>query len=370
MRIEDNYETQYKGEVVENKGQELSILLTDADKYGTDIIAMSNFFDASIQQLTYELSTNIVDGMLPSIPVADLGIISDVLNNAEMRIAGEYSYVPDFDSLPRDIVHKLKKGDFTIGESKQVDGNFRAVIMDENNVRAKDITLKQVKNDSGTLETTRSLANQVQMRQIYAKLDQIQELQSYQIDRDRDRDIIVPFLNARDYILRAQLGGSIEEKRENLKKATDELTTATNAIYTDMSTSSKHLSKLTSWPIFQRRNLIKQYIDFLTLDLQLVTKYVGVQVRIFDYLGDKTSSKLALETYQHILQNFLTKGINRKNMPIARLIHLNFLYNDKNRNWWHNFTTEMTPKLQTGFNTGDGKPVYIVSVEDVDNEIK
>lgn len=39
----------------------------------------------------------------------------------------------------------------------------------------------------------RSIGNQLQMRQIYAKLSDIEEFQTYQIERDRDRDIIVPF---------------------------------------------------------------------------------------------------------------------------------------------------------------------------------
>lgn len=49
----------------------------------------------------------------------------------------------------------------------------------------------------------RSIGNQIQMRQIYEKLSEIQELQTYQIQRDRDRDIIVPFLDARDLVLEA-----------------------------------------------------------------------------------------------------------------------------------------------------------------------
>ena len=41
------------------------------------------------------------------------------------------------------------------------------------------------------------------MRQIYAKLSEIQEFQTYQIQRDRDRDVIVPFLDARGLVLEA-----------------------------------------------------------------------------------------------------------------------------------------------------------------------
>ena len=46
--------------------------------------------------------------------------------------------------------------------------------------KRQDITLKKVINNPGTLETTRSIANQMQMKQIQDTLKGIQEMQSYQ----------------------------------------------------------------------------------------------------------------------------------------------------------------------------------------------
>ncbi|MGB4658076.1 MAG: hypothetical protein WBI07_02720 [Mobilitalea sp.] len=279
---------------------------------------------------------------------------------------GTYDYIPDFDSLPHNIRVKFDKGIYKIGESRQVDGNMRAVIIDENDVRVKDITLKRVRNDTGSFETCRSIENQLQMRQIYAKLNEIQELQTYQIKRDRDRDIITPFLNARDYILRAQTTNSLEDRREYLKKSSDELTRAINGVYTDLSTSAEYLAKMTRWPIFQKSNQIRNTIKFLTSDLQLVTKYVGVQVRVLDYLGDKDSSRMVLKGYQHIMQDFLVKGINNKGQSAARLIHLNYPYDGMNRDCWQTFSTELRSVLEVGFDAIDGqKDIYLVSLEDV-----
>ncbi|OPZ87168.1 MAG: hypothetical protein BWY74_03461 [Firmicutes bacterium ADurb.Bin419] len=245
---------------------------------------------------------------------------------------------------------------------------MRAVILDKNNVRVKDITLKRVKNNPGTVETTRSIANQLQMRQIYAKLDSIQELQSYEIDRDRDRDIVTPFLNARNYILRAQHSELMEDRKDLLKKATDKLTTAINAVYTDMRTSSEHLVKLARWPIFQRPNQIKNYMEYLTLDLQLATKFVGVQMHVFDYLGDKSGSMLTLEGYQHVINDFFTKGINHKNQSIAILIHQHYPYSENNNNYWMELATDMKPVLQAGTKSIEGKEILLVSVEGTENE--
>lgn len=355
-------------QIVESEMKELSILVTDEDKYGMDITKMSNFFEVYIQQLTSELSTNTAVDVLRNFPVADIGIINDVVRHAEVMMDGKYGYVPDFDSLPPDIKTKFQKGIYKIGESKQVDGNMRAVILDENDVRVKDITLKQVNNNPGTVETTRSIASQLQMRQIYAKLDAIQELQSYQIDRDRDRDIVTPFLNARSYILRAQHSELLEARKDCLKKATDELTTAINALYSDLSTSSEHLEKLTRWPIFQHPSQIKNYMGYLTLDLQLATKFVGVQMHVFDYLGDKAGSKLVLEGYQHVVQDFFTKSINQKNQSAAILIHQHYPYNENNRNCWMKLAADMKPVLQAGTKSIEGKEILLVSIEGTENE--
>ena len=49
--------------------------------------------------------------------------------------------------------------------------------------------------------------------------------------------MVTPFLNARDFIFQAQNKTDLEEQKLLLQKAFDQLTTATNAVYTDL----KHL---------------------------------------------------------------------------------------------------------------------------------
>jgi hypothetical protein len=239
--------------------------------------------------------------------------------------------------------------------------------LDENDVRVKDITFKWAKINPDTMGTIRNIVNQAQMKQIFAKLDAIQEFQSYQIDRDRDRDIVTPFLTARNLIVRAQTQGTLEV-RENLKKATDEIAKGLNSVYTDLSTTSMHIAKLTSRPIFQNPNQIKTYIGYLTSDLQSAAMYVGVQMHVFDYLGDKASSNLALEDYQHNLRDFFKKSINQKGESAATLIHLYYPYDKTNLNFWYNFAKDMEPVLQADLKSIEGKEIYLVSVDDVRDE--
>ena len=128
---------------MEHEKNALAILITEEDKTGRDIAKMSNFFDGYIQSLSTQIYTTSTVEIFDTVPVADLGIINEVATYAEALMQGKYGYLPDFDSLPIEIRQNLKKGIYTIGESRQVEGNMRAVILDENGVRIKDITLKK-----------------------------------------------------------------------------------------------------------------------------------------------------------------------------------------------------------------------------------
>lgn len=351
-----------------NNTEPLSILVTDEDKMGRDITKMSNFFDGYINSLSTQVRSNTSLEVIHDLQVADIGIIGEVLHHAEALTTGRYSFLPDFESLPADIRTKLRKGIYTVGESRQVEGNMRAVILNENGVRVKDITLKKVLNNPGSLETARNLATQMQLRQINNKLSIIQEMQSYQIERDRDRDIIVPFLNARDYILRAQNGGKPECRNSNLTQATHELTQAINSVYAEIKTAAKWLARLTSLPVFQIRQLVHRQIGYLTQDLQLAVKYVGVQMQVLDYLGDSESAMLELKKYRRLMRDFISLPIGRRSKTAISLMQDHAPYSPKNIDCWHNFATEMEPFLRV--DDSSIETIYIVTMEDSYNEKK
>lgn len=175
----DTNKTIEEVKIVEAEKRPIVIFKTDADKYGRDITLMSDFFDGYVQQMALSIKDQSNLEVIQDIPVASIGIINDAIHQASVVLKGNITLLPDFDGLPVGIKDKLKKGIYTVGESKQVDGNLRAVILDEEGVRVKDITLKRVISNPGNVETVRSIGNQMQMRQIYAKLADIQEFQTY-----------------------------------------------------------------------------------------------------------------------------------------------------------------------------------------------
>ena len=265
--------------IVEDEKRPLVIFKTDEDKYKRDITLMSDFFDGYVQQMASSIREQSNFEVIQDIPVASIGIINDALHQASVVLNGNVTLLPDFDSLPVGIKDKLKKGIYTVGESKQVDGNLRAVILDEEGIRVKDITLKKVISNPGNVETIRSIGNQMQMRQIYAKLADIQEFQTYQLEKDRDRDIIVPFLDARSLVLEAEFKETEEEKIAALKAADDKIRTALNAVYADIETTTRSFAKITDIPFLQFENQLNTYMKFLTSDFQIATKYVGVRMQ-------------------------------------------------------------------------------------------
>lgn len=350
--------------------RELCILVTDDDKHGTDITLMSDFFEVYIQQLSCEIIENAQSEIVTAIPFADLSILNEVLDGTKKIIVGEWSLLPDFDNLDNDIKAKLKKGIYTIGESKQVEGNSRAVILDEEGVRIKDITLKRVKNSVQIAENLRSISNQMQMKQISAKLDAIVENQEYQLLRDRDRDIVTPFLIARDYILEAQESTDRQYQTEKLSKAADKIKEALTSVYTDMNTTAMQLAKLTDRLFFANKVQVNTYMKYLTGDIQMATKFIGVQMQVYEYLNDKSAATLALENYQHVMRDFTEKIISKNGCSAAGIMQNNYPYTESNKDFWYNFSNDMQPLISMDARKIHDSELYIVSWEDVDDDRK
>ena len=361
--------------IVETVKRPLVIFKTDADKYGRDITLMSDFFDGYIQQMALSIREQSNLEVIQDIPFASIGIINDAIHQAGVILKGNVTLLPDFDSLPMVIKDKLNKGIYTVGESKQIDGNLRAVILDEEGVRVKDITLKKVISNTGNIETIRSIGNQIQMRQIYARLADIQELQTYQLEKDRDRDIIVPFLDARSLILEAEHKQTVEGKIDSLKAADDKIRTALNAIYADIETTTRSLVKRTNRIFLGFGNSLNSYMSFLTSDLQIATKYVGVRIQLLEYLEESNVAKEVLQSYQHVIYDFLTKPVTRKGITAVNLMHDYFPYTKDNLNCWHYFSKEIQPALEKsksafsiGMDETQNQEIYVITVENDDYE--
>lgn len=350
--------------------QPIKIFHTKADRVGEDLSVMSNFLDGYVQQLALSVQQNASLEVPRDFPITDIGTINDIVHQARVVVKGNVMLLPDFDRLPKDIKRKLKEGLYTIGESRQVKGNLRAVIYDETGTRVKDITLKKVISNPGTTETVRSLEHQIQMRQVLDKLSDIQELQKFQIEKDRDRDILSPFLKARRYVLKAELKTDPDEQRVLLSKAEEEMSNAIHAVILDIKTTSASLASVAYRPYNNVTHCMDTYMNYLARDLQALNQFVGIELQILSHLGLPQEAQLVIDEYQHILDYFLNEPLGKKGLPAADIMHNYFNYNDNNMNCWYHYAKEMRPMLKQNMDSlrlqaGHGQlDVYVIDVED------
>ena len=115
-----------KGEVIASK-QELEFKIIQPDfKFPQDCFKyFDTWMDTQNKQLVNRnigvlKNIDATDGLCKLTMASDIkSIISETKNN---------NYVLDFDNLPQEVKEKLKKRIYKLGESRQVDGNLRAVV--------------------------------------------------------------------------------------------------------------------------------------------------------------------------------------------------------------------------------------------------
>lgn len=312
-------------------------LKTNEDQIGSDLLAMSDFYNLSISDCSQILYSS---PLLSSEIFSDIGIITEFIQQGIAMIKGNTMLIPDLESLPTEIKEKLRKGIYKIGKSKQVDGNYRSTIIDpsNNDTRVKDITLKEIKLNNEYFEAINTITMHLHLREISSSLQSLINLAMFNIDRDRDNHIKVPFLNARDYILKAQNERNLSKKKAYLQKAEENMLNGFNSIYTDLDTSSKHLVK--SITIFNISHFTNAYMTYIQEDIMLITKMMGLYQNILFCLGEYESMKSSYKTYLESIKKLIKVPVY-KDYSTIDLLQENYPYTKKNFNFWSKFKKKM-----------------------------
>ncbi len=341
---------------------ELAILTTETDLYTHDISKMGDFFSLYIKNMKSQLELEtIVDNI--NISPATISIIAEVLNLGALSKMGT-QYVPNFDSLPIEIKEGIKTGKYILGESKQVTGELRPVLIDANTkVRVKDLTLKEVKIGPNNMDITRNLLTQMQLKQISDKLDCLYDMMNFQIRRDRDRDLLEPFFKARDYIRDAQVTNNEEDRNKYLDYAMDDLKKVAQAGYHELITCSKMLADKVRNPIFRQHKHIREYMIYMCEDIYMINKSVGLQMQIYDYLNKTEEARATLKEYTSSMVDLSQKPVGIHGESAIGLLQDNFLYRKDNKDMWFNFikNIEELDKCSTGI--GENSKTYLICAE-------
>ena len=189
-------------------------------------------------------------------------------------------YEVDFDSLSPDTKAKLQEGAYKIGESRKVEGNLRAVIVDttDQKNRVEDLTLRKMTNNNEN-QVPSDLIAQAQLKQIYNLLLDIKENQDYQIRWERNNSILAPFYSARTKVIEANNSKDFREKVKSLKDANTLFEESVSAIKSDIISNRDEIIKKISQPTYRQASL-QTHADFLLQDIEIMTKIVGMQIYI------------------------------------------------------------------------------------------
>ena len=326
---------------------------------------MSNFFDGYINQLCLDENKSSNLQIAKNVTTSKIGLVKETINKGKTLIKSDMILVPDLDNIDAEIKEKLKKGIYSISESKQVDGNLRAVIVDENNKIKHQITLKQQKDIPQDLSS--KLEVQIQLREIFNKLIEIQEMQDYQIRLEKIRDFVNPFLRARDIIVLAEEEIDLEERKRQYLEADNYIDKALIAVYSDIEETSKQFIKSLSNPISGLNR--EKYMKFIVEELQISTKYVGVQVQLLEYLGNEKKAKLILDKYNDTINDFFTLPRIKNKMTLADLFQDYYPYAKKDKNMWYNLKKEYLENIKLlDTSKNENKNIYIISINEESGE--
>lgn len=294
-------------ELIENNLLAFSLFKSEEDKKTTDIFAISSPFEYALPKLI-DNNTSLNLANIIDINGEPLFNFIDKHPNPKPKVYDKKNdnfYELDFANLSEKTKKNLENGTFKVGNSKKIDGNYRAVIVDttKNNVRVEDVTLKKVeKKSNNTDDSSRvDLSTQVQLKQIYDLLLDMKASQEFQINWDRNNSILPPFFSARTKVLQALNTVSLDEKIHLLNEANTYMEDSVSAIKADLISNKEEIIKRTKQVDYLYDSL-KRHADFILNDTEIMTKIVGMQLYIDLSLNNKAMALERLTSYNGVME--------------------------------------------------------------------
>lgn len=324
----------------------LSIFKSDDEIHGHDVLKMNDLFGNCISLLNNQVCGYTVGNNALQVMPELIGSINSFLKGAE-NVKNMHVLIGDLESLSPDIKRKIKKGIFHIGESKQIDGNLRAVIIDDNSQIQAQITLKQVQSNTKVLSDINALALQAALQNISEQLQDLGRDVKYLIEFIRRESLQTPFLNARDMIKEAASMYMDElQVKDWVQKANQYLLEGLNSLYSDLEANVQKLAALNKkWDA--KIEDIDVCLQYITEDMNLIPKYVGLRAYLCGFSGDNTIASEVLDEYRYKVNQLVTMPVCSKGLTAAQCIHKYFPYTEQNRDYWITEMSNINKQLQS-----------------------
>lgn len=356
-------------ETVKNNIENFQLFTLSNDKHTQNIFEISNPYEFLLPQYLEQAESGNLSKLFSLDGLNLLKIVSPSINLKELFLSDKtgFIYQPDFESLSRDTKEKIKTGIYKIGNSKKVEGNMRAVIVDatNSNQRVEDLTFKEVAINKGVSGSLSDLAVQAQLKQIYEIVLDIQGTQEYQINWDRNNSILPSFFTARTEIIEFQNTDDLNRKIQLLFDASHSMEKAVSAIKTDLISNKEQIEKILRNPAY-RYNTFERHANFILSDINLLLKIVGMQTYIDLTLDNEPMATERFEAVKHIFELYSSRTVDEtrsivsitlERLPfinnlitnnekielpsVLEIIHENYRYNSYNKDLWLNINDEM-----------------------------
>ncbi|WP_016896593.1 hypothetical protein [Aerococcus viridans] len=384
--MDEQKETFEISKTIKNNIENFGLFNSHVDKYTQDMFEISSPYEFLLSQYMEKGGTRELNNIFSLDGNSLLNLAGTSTNLKELLFSSKngFVYQPDFDSLSNDTKEKIKSGIFKIGDSKKIEGNMRAVIVDStnSNQRVEDLTLKEVVADKNIARALTDLAVQAQLKQIYEIVVDIQETQEYQLHWDRNNSILAPFFAARTKILEFKKSDDLHRKIQLLEAASDSMEQAVSAIKADLISNKDHIKKILKKPMY-RYSTFERHANFILSDINLLLKLVGMQTYIDLTLDNKKMATERLESVKYIFElyssrtvdetgniisntlerlpfiNSIIPDVKKVELPsLLEIIHDNYRYTSENKDTWLNINDEMI----------EGKQFSLLSEGDLDHE--
>lgn len=384
--MDEQIETFEISKTIKNNIENFGLFNSHVDKYTQDMFEISSPYEFLLSQYMEKGGTRELNNIFSLDGNSLLNLAGTSTNLKELLFSSKngFVYQPDFDSLSNDTKEKIKSGIFKIGDSKKIEGNMRAVIVDStnSNQRVEDLTLKEVVADKNIARALTDLAVQAQLKQIYEIVVDIQETQEYQLHWDRNNSILAPFFTARTKILEFKKSDDLHRKIQLLEASSDSMEQAVSAIKADLISNKDHIKKILKKPMY-RYSTFERHANFILSDINLLLKLVGMQTYIDLTLDNKKMATERLESVKYIFElyssrtvdetgniisntlerlpfiNSIIPDVKKVELPsLLEIIHDNYRYTSENKDTWLNINDEMI----------EGKQFSLLSEGDLDHE--
>ena len=347
------------------KDELLNIFIGEEDKKGTDLLAMSDFFEVFIGKIEVEMGTDTawevfhnIEGFIGEIAAAIKGGFD--ISNMGMLVA-------DYSHFSQDVIDGIKEGIYHVGQSKEVAGNLRPAILDENEHLVKFFTLKKAVNPSSVLANISTLSIQASLQRISSQIEDIGRDVKGMIDFARREALSNKFIYARDKIMLAAT--AFEDERDTyLKEADTYLMEGLTDLYSDINAQVKELADIKG--PFASLKTIDAILSYINEDMQMIPRYVGLRVYLLNYRGNTEDANRILGEYRYHLQTLAERKLGDGKHTALELIHKNYPYEAENIDFWLEKPRQMLGVIgsyETLLEQKD-KDIYYIDVEEHEDE--